>query len=119
MKHLLFILMMLPAIARAESYTYNHVSLTRPGSDNFSIEKNSEAYTVGIIDFDGSTISIDEKVYKLTPMRRDNCFRYKGGMFQLVYRDNKLVSVLHYDYGKLYSYRIKHSAEPVRIRNGS
>jgi hypothetical protein len=119
MKHLLFILMLLPAMLKAESYTYNQVSLTQQGSDNFSIDKKSEVHAVGVIDFDGSTISIDKKTYDLTPMKKGNCYRYKGGMFQLVYRDNKLVSVQHYDYGKLCNYRIKHTVEPIRSRNSS
>lgn len=119
MKQLLFILMLLPTLLRAESFTYNMVSLTQQGNDNFSIDKKSEVYALGIIDFDGTSISIDKKVYELTPMRKDNCYRYKGGMFQLVYRNNQLVSVLHYDYGKLCSYRIKHSVEPIRSRNSS
>lgn len=119
MKSLLFILLLLPCMLRAESFTYNRVTLTQQGSDNFSIDKNSEIYAVGVIDFDGTSISIDKKVYELIPMRKDHCYRYKGGMFQLIYRDNKLASVLHYDYGKLCSYRIKHSAQPLRTRNSS
>lgn len=117
MKKLLFILMLLPSILKAESYTYNLVSLIQQGSDNFSIDKKNEIYAVGTISFEGNSITIDKKVYEVTPMKKDNCFRYKGGMIQMVYRNNKLVCVQHYDHGKLSNYRIKHSAEPLRTRN--
>ena len=119
MKQLLFILMLLPSLLKAESYTYNHVSLIQQGSDNFSVDKKSEMYAVGTITFDGNNITIDKKVYEVTPMKKSNCYRYKGGMIQLVYRDNKLVCVQHYDYAKLSNYRIKHTAEPLRRRNSS
>lgn len=117
MKQLLFILMLLPSVLRAESYTYNHVSQIQQGSDNFSVDKKNEVYAMGTISFDGKSITIDRTVYEVTPMKKDNCYRYKGGMIQLVYRDNKLVCVQHYDYGKLSNYRIKHAAEPLRTRN--
>ncbi len=117
MKQLLFILMLLPSVLKAESYTYNLVSLIQQGNDNFSIDKKNEIYAVGTISVDGKSITIDQKVYDVTPMKKDNCYRYKGGMIQLVYRDSKLVCVQHYNYGKLSNYRIKHAAEPLRTRN--
>jgi len=109
--------MLLPSVLKAESYTYNLVSLIQQGNDNFSIDKKNEIYAVGTISVDGKSITIDQKVYDVTPMKKDNCYRYKGGMIQLVYRDSKLVCVQHYNYGKLSNYRIKHAAEPLRTRN--
>lgn len=113
MRYFLFTAMLLPGLLQAESYTYNHVCKTTQGNDNFSIDTHGEVYAVGTIDLDETTITIDKKVYSLKPMKKSNCYRYKGGMFQLFYKDNKLVGVQQYDYVKFSNYRIAHAMRPL------
>jgi hypothetical protein len=119
MKHLLFILIMLPNLLKAESFTYNHLVLAIEGSDNFSINKSTEQRAAGTINFDGGSISINDEHFALKPMKKENCFRTKGGMFRLVYTGSKLSYVQHYRRGTIYSYRIQGVANPVQGRNSN
>lgn len=117
MKRLLFILFFLPNIVFAETYTYNLLSFTEKGSDNFSVDKNATVYCAGIIEFNGTSIKIDKKTYEVKPMRRENFYKCKGGIFRLVYSGNRLAYVEHSTYNKIYNYRIQHNAQPLRMRN--
>ncbi len=114
MRYLLFTIMLLPVLLKAESYTYDHVCKSTQGNDNFSIATHGEVNAVGTIEVDETTITIDKKVYSLRPMKKSNCYRYKGGMFQLFYKDNKLVAVQQYDYVKFSNYRIAHMEEQLK-----
>jgi hypothetical protein len=121
MKHILFILLLaLPGIIKAESFTYNKLILVQQGNDNFSIDKDSEVLTKGVINFDGgSSISIDGQHYELKPMKKENCFKCKGGMIRLVYSSGRLAYVQHYSRGRIYNYRIQFDAAPARGRNSA
>lgn len=119
MKHILFILLMLPGLVKAESFNYNQLILVQEGSDNFSIDKDQSTLAKGTISFDGNTISIDKESYALKPMKKDNFFKCKGGMFHMVYVNSRLAYVQHYRFGKIYNYRIQNNAAPVHGRNSN
>ena len=118
MKQLLFILMLLlPSLVKAESYTYNKLIEKATGSDNFSVDSDNEAYVMGTIEFDGKSITIDKKTYAVTAMKKENCYRYKGGMFRFIYCGEKLCYIQHFNYNAFYNYRIQHTAKPLTARN--
>ena|ERR1043165_5880250 len=117
MKRILFVLLLLPNLLFAETYTYNMLSFTEKGSDNFSVDKNANVYCAGTIELNGNSITIDKKTYELKPMRRENYFKCKGEIFRLVYAGSRLSYVEHHTFNKILNYRIQNNAQTLRVRN--
>jgi hypothetical protein len=119
MKNILFILLLLPNLLKAETFSYNQLIMVRQGDDNFGLDQDKSIRKAGTINFDGNTISIDSETFALKPTKKENFFKCKGGRFQMVYVSGRLAYVQHYRFGKIYNYRIQHTATPDRGRNGS
>lgn len=109
--------MLLPGLVKADSFQYNRLITSVEGSDNFSMDKNSEARVAGTIEVATDRIAIDGASYELKPMKKENCFKSKNSIFRLVYSGSKLLYVQHFSRGKVYSYRIQHQAQPATGRN--
>jgi hypothetical protein len=117
MKKLLFILLLLPNLVKAETFNYNQLILVSQGDDNFGLDKDQSIRKNGTINIEGNSIQIDNETFALKPTKKENCFKCKGGMFQMVYVAGRLAYVQHYRFGKIYNYRIQNTAAPDRGRN--
>ena len=119
MKNILFILLLLPNLLKAESFSYNRLIMVSQGSDNFSLDRDKTVRTKGTINIEGNSITIDKESYTLKPTKKENCFKCKGGMFQMVSVAGRLAYVQHYRFGKIYNYHIQNTPDPAKGRNSA
>ena len=119
MKNILFILLLHPNLLKAESFSYNRLIMVSQGSDNFSLDRDKTVRTKGTINIEGNSITIDKESYTLKPTKKENCFKCKGGMFQMVYVAGRLAYVQHYRFGKIYNYHIQNTPDPAKGRNSA
>lgn len=98
--------MLFPLAVFGKNYKYAKLIIASKGNDNISMDKTIVRESQGNISLEGKFLRIDNKHYKLKPIKGENMYKANGHVFKLVFSGDNLAYVELFNYDKVYSYCI-------------